>query len=249
MKHYEYFGKDEHKEDREKGTCEVPGQDRERKAQGQHGREADDDKGKKLAVETTTNQTTDKRETKAKPTKQGTGAMGARKGREEQTPEMHIGTMNISGIAYGYRGKYIRTKEELLKIRPGDKLREVTEMMKTQGISLMTLTDTHLNQEGMRDVGKFLQQEGLGGGGITARRERTEDTEYSARRRAGIYFIWDPTKIGVDGIEEVYASRVARGRIHVLHSGKELDVYGVYMPVRNNKAERTGEIWETLMQE
>eukprot|EP00965_Chrysotila_dentata_P011994 393896-Pleurochrysis_carterae.AAC.1 len=71
---------------------------------------------------------------------------------ETQRSEIHIGTLNISGIAIGYRGRYMKTEEELLKIRPGDKLREVTEMMKTQGVSLMTLTDTHLSQEGMNEV-------------------------------------------------------------------------------------------------
>eukprot|EP00965_Chrysotila_dentata_P099937 3301832-Pleurochrysis_carterae.AAC.1 len=30
----------------------------------------------------------------------------------EQTLEVHIGTMNISGISYGYRGKYMKTEEE-----------------------------------------------------------------------------------------------------------------------------------------
>eukprot|EP00965_Chrysotila_dentata_P020357 674904-Pleurochrysis_carterae.AAC.1 len=104
----------------------------------------------------------------------------------------------------------MNTEEELLKIRPGDKIREVTEMMKTQGVSLMTLTDTHLSQEGMGEISKYLQQEGLEGGGIAATREVTEDREYSARRRAGIYFVWDPAKLTVEGIEEVYASRVAR---------------------------------------
>eukprot|EP00965_Chrysotila_dentata_P066599 2205839-Pleurochrysis_carterae.AAC.1 len=157
--------------------------------------------------------------------------------------------MNISGISYGYRGRYIKTEEELLKIRPGGKLREVTEMMKTQGVSLMTLTDTHLSQEGMGEISKFLQQEGLGGMGIAAKREMMEDMEYSARRRAGIYFVWDPTKLAVEGLEEVYASRVARVSIQVLDSGKELEIYGVYMPVRNNKAERTDEIWESIMQD
>eukprot|EP00965_Chrysotila_dentata_P057921 1920100-Pleurochrysis_carterae.AAC.1 len=83
----------------------------------------------------------------------------------------------------------MKTEEELLKIKPGDKLREVTEMMKTQGVSLMTLTDT--------------QQEGLGGGGIVAKRERqNEGMNYSARRRAGIYYVWDPTKVTVHGIKE-----------------------------------------------
>eukprot|EP00965_Chrysotila_dentata_P250258 6209347-Pleurochrysis_carterae.AAC.1 len=94
----------------------------------------------------------------------------------------------------------------------------------------MTLTDTHLSQEGMGDISKFLQQEGLGGGGIAAKREMMEGSEYSARRRAGIYFVWDPTKLAVEGIEEVYASRVARVSIQVLDSGKELEIYGVYMP-------------------
>eukprot|EP00965_Chrysotila_dentata_P200821 6180200-Pleurochrysis_carterae.AAC.1 len=85
--------------------------------------------------------------------------------KELQRTEINLGTLNISGIIFSYRGKYMNTEEELLKIRPGDKLREVTEMMKTQGVSLMTLTDTHLSQENMTEVGKYLQQEGLGGGG------------------------------------------------------------------------------------
>eukprot|EP00965_Chrysotila_dentata_P009096 296087-Pleurochrysis_carterae.AAC.1 len=42
----------------------------------------------------------------------------------ELTLETHIGTLNISGISFGYRGKYKQTEETLLKIRPGDKLRE-----------------------------------------------------------------------------------------------------------------------------
>eukprot|EP00965_Chrysotila_dentata_P015759 521545-Pleurochrysis_carterae.AAC.1 len=181
----------------------------------------------------------------------GAGAPGTGESqRKEQILEVHIGTLNISGIAFGYRGRYIKTKEELLKIRPGDKLREVTEMMKTQGVSLMTLTDTHLNQEGMREVRKYLQQEGLEGGGITAKKEmHSEGMEYSTRRRAGIYYIWDPMKISVAGIEEVYASRVARASIHVMDLGKDLEVYGVYMPVRDNKAEKTEEIWQTVMRD
>eukprot|EP00965_Chrysotila_dentata_P213543 6187681-Pleurochrysis_carterae.AAC.1 len=61
--------------------------------------------------------------------------------------------------------------------------------------------------------------------------------EYSARRRAGIHYVWDPTKISADGIEEVFAGRVARVNIQVLDSGMEIEVYGVYMPVRGNKAE------------
>eukprot|EP00965_Chrysotila_dentata_P028101 934556-Pleurochrysis_carterae.AAC.3 len=97
-------------------------------------------------------------------------------------------------------------------------------MMKVQRISLLTLTDTHLSQQGMTEVGKFLQQEELGGGGIAAKREmQSESMEYSARRRAGIYYVWDPTKVSVNGIEEIYASRVARANIHVLDSGKEIE--------------------------
>eukprot|EP00965_Chrysotila_dentata_P184589 6093432-Pleurochrysis_carterae.AAC.1 len=113
----------------------------------------------------------------------------------------------------------------------------------------MTLTDTHLGREGMEEVGKFLQQEGLAGGGIAASREMIEGREYSVRRRVGIYFIWDPTKLSVDGITEVYASRVASVNIYALDSGNSLEVYGVYMPVRNNKTEKTEEIWEALTQE
>eukprot|EP00965_Chrysotila_dentata_P094086 3109758-Pleurochrysis_carterae.AAC.1 len=78
---------------------------------------------------------------------------------------------------------------------------------------------------------------------------QAEGMDYSTRRRAGIYYVWDPTKISVAGIEEVYASRVARVSIQVLDLGKELEVYGVYMPVRDNKAERTEEIWNALMQD
>eukprot|EP00965_Chrysotila_dentata_P020900 691833-Pleurochrysis_carterae.AAC.1 len=113
----------------------------------------------------------------------------------------------------------------------------------------MTLTDTHLGQEGMEEVGKFLQQEGLAGGGIAAAREMIEGGVYSARRRAGIYFIWDPTKLSVDGIKEVYASRVASVNILALDSGNSLEVYGVYMPIRNNKTEKIEEIWGALTQD
>eukprot|EP00965_Chrysotila_dentata_P118153 3905229-Pleurochrysis_carterae.AAC.2 len=49
---------------------------------------------------------------------------------------------------------------------------------------------------------------------------QSEGMDYSTRRRAGIYYVWDPTKISVAGIEEVYASRVARVSIRVLDSGK-----------------------------
>eukprot|EP00965_Chrysotila_dentata_P128106 4236072-Pleurochrysis_carterae.AAC.1 len=169
-----------------------------------------------------------------------------KEGNVVQRSKVQIRTLNISGIAFSYRGRYMKTEEELLKIKLGEKLREVTEMVKAQGVSLMTLTDTHLSQEGMNEVCKFLQQEGLGGGGIAAKKEmQSEGMDYSARKRAGIYYVWDPTKISVIGIEKVYASRVARASMHVLDTGKEIEVYGVYMPVR---AETTEEIWEFLMQ-
>eukprot|EP00965_Chrysotila_dentata_P095815 3167230-Pleurochrysis_carterae.AAC.2 len=48
---------------------------------------------------------------------------------------------------------------------------------------------------------------------------------------------------------QVSSHQVARASIHVLDSGKEIEVYGVYMPVRDNKAEKTEEIWEALMQD
>eukprot|EP00965_Chrysotila_dentata_P065419 2168152-Pleurochrysis_carterae.AAC.1 len=96
----------------------------------------------------------------------------------------------------------MNTTEDLLKIRPGDKFREVTEMMKTQGISLMTLTDTHLGQEGMRKVGTYLRQEGMEGGGITAKRETGEEDITGARRKAGVYHIWNPMQVSVQDITE-----------------------------------------------
>eukprot|EP00965_Chrysotila_dentata_P212875 6187301-Pleurochrysis_carterae.AAC.1 len=61
------------------------------------------------------------------------GTANLREGGELQRSKVHLGTLNISGIAFGYSGKYTKTEEELLQIRPGDKLREVTEMMKVQG--------------------------------------------------------------------------------------------------------------------
>eukprot|EP00965_Chrysotila_dentata_P237656 6202042-Pleurochrysis_carterae.AAC.3 len=85
------------------------------------------------------------------------------------------------------------------------------------------------------------------GGGIAAKKDVGEEANTSARRRAGVYYIWDPMKIQVENIEEVYPSRVARATIHQLESGKELEGYGVYIPVRNNNGERIEEIWEKMM--
>eukprot|EP00965_Chrysotila_dentata_P114799 3794293-Pleurochrysis_carterae.AAC.1 len=242
-KHYEYFANNTAGED----SMDGPGPE-VRNAETGKGKEIREGEHAGVATtETPRNMTGREGET----TKENRiGKTNIREGRGPHRSEVHLGTLNISGISISYRGKYINTEEELLKIRPGDKLREVTEMMKTQGISLMTLTDTHLNQENMTEVGQYLQQEGLEGGGIEARRERqSEGMEYSARRRAGIYYVWDPTKLTVHGIEEVYISRVARARIQVLDSGEEIAVYGVYMPVRDNKAEKTKEIWEALTQD
>eukprot|EP00965_Chrysotila_dentata_P147960 4884016-Pleurochrysis_carterae.AAC.7 len=166
-----------------------------------------------------------------------------------QTLGLYIGILNVSGISYGHRVKYIKTEEDLLKIRPGKKLRKMTEMMKTQGIGLMTLSDTHRSKEGMEEVRTYLRQEGLGGGGIITRKEMNEETTLRARRRAGIYFIWDTTQMQVEDIEEVYESRVARAKVTVIDSGKEFTVYGVYMLVRNNKGGRVKDIWEKVMED
>eukprot|EP00965_Chrysotila_dentata_P033089 1102113-Pleurochrysis_carterae.AAC.1 len=163
--------------------------------------------------------------------------------------EVLIGTLNVSGISYGYRGKYIHTTEDLLKIRPGDKLREIIEMMKTQGISLMTLTDTHLGQEGITEVGIYLRQEGMGGGGIAARKEAGEEVTTGVRRKAGIYYIWNPSMVSVQDITEVHSGRAARARVKALDSGNELEVYGIYMPVRKNDGKCVEDIWENVMEE
>eukprot|EP00965_Chrysotila_dentata_P201055 6180354-Pleurochrysis_carterae.AAC.1 len=164
-KHYEYFGRNTRGED----VGEGPGwgvREKEKDKGMETGKRKEVTEGEKVEnvkMETTRNTLKGEEEnwegSKAGPTNAGEGT-------ESQRSEVHLGTLNISGIAFGYRGKYIKTEEELLKIKPGDKLRKVTEMMKAQGVSLMTITDTHLNQEGMTEVGKFLQQEGLGGGGL-----------------------------------------------------------------------------------
>eukprot|EP00965_Chrysotila_dentata_P058541 1942262-Pleurochrysis_carterae.AAC.1 len=122
-------------------------------------------------------------------------------------------------------------------------------MMKTQGISLMTLTDTHLGQEGMRDVGTYLRQEGMDGGGIVAKKDTGEEDITGTRRKAGVYYIWNPMQVSVQDITEVFESRVARARVRALDSGKELEVYGFYMPVRKNDGGRAEAIWETVMED
>eukprot|EP00965_Chrysotila_dentata_P194812 6176598-Pleurochrysis_carterae.AAC.3 len=216
-KHYEYFGNNATAEEITDGTgSEAQDMETGEQKEVEEGVNVTD-----IITKTPRNMTTGE-ETTLKGNRTRTTSI--REDRKLQKSEVHIETLNISGIAFGYRGRYIKTEEELLKIRPEDKLKE----------------------EGMREVGEFLQQEGLGGG-IAAKREmQAESMEYSARRRAGIYYVWDPTEVSVNGIEEVYASRVARASLHVLDSGKEIEVYGVYMPVRDNKAEKTEEIWEAL---
>eukprot|EP00965_Chrysotila_dentata_P060775 2014092-Pleurochrysis_carterae.AAC.2 len=180
-KHYGYFGKNAIGEDIAEGLgLEVQEMETGKREEVREGGEI-----KAVTTETLRNKVMGEGGTR-----EGSriGTTNIREERELQKSEVHLGTLNISGIAFGYRGKYMKTEEELLKIRPGDKLREVTEMMKAQRVSLMTLTDTHLNQAGMTEVGKFLQQEGLGRGGIAAKRERqSKGMEYSARRRAGIF--------------------------------------------------------------
>eukprot|EP00965_Chrysotila_dentata_P001635 54326-Pleurochrysis_carterae.AAC.1 len=143
----------------------------------------------------------------------------------------------------------MNTEENLLKIRPGDKLREVTEMMKVQGISLLILTDTHLGREGIKEVGTYLRQEGMDGWGIAAKKEPGEEDTSGARRKAGIYYIWNPAQVSVMDITEVYESRVARARVRALDSGREIEVYGVYMPVRRNEGGRAEAIWETVTED
>eukprot|EP00965_Chrysotila_dentata_P007576 246714-Pleurochrysis_carterae.AAC.1 len=157
-KHYEYFANDAAGEDNEVGS-------------GPEVQTAETGKCKEVrerenagAVKTETPRNMNVREGEILMGSR-TGKTNIKEGRELQRSEVHLGTLNISGIAFSYRGKYMKTEEELLKIRPGDKLRDVTEMMKTQGVSLMTLTDTHLSQESMTEVGNFLKQEGLEGGG------------------------------------------------------------------------------------
>eukprot|EP00965_Chrysotila_dentata_P198794 6179025-Pleurochrysis_carterae.AAC.2 len=122
-------------------------------------------------------------------------------------------------------------------------------MMKTQGIGLMTLTDTHLSKEGMEKVHTYLRQEGLGGGDIIAKKEKDEQAILSARRRAGIYYIWDATQVQVNDTEKIYENRVARAKVNVIDNGKELTVYGVYMPVRINRRRKVDEIWEKVMED
>eukprot|EP00965_Chrysotila_dentata_P061477 2035998-Pleurochrysis_carterae.AAC.3 len=161
MKHYEYFGD----VDREEVFQDVPIQTRE---------------GETKVRETTSERRTEEDREKANQAKEEEPSS---KALPETDVKPKIDRIRTTRIGEGRGGKYIRTEEEILKIRPGDKLRKVTEMMKVQGVSLMTLTDTHLSQEGMEEVGKYLQQEGLGGGGIAAKREvQSEEMDFSARR-------------------------------------------------------------------
>eukprot|EP00965_Chrysotila_dentata_P171287 5652822-Pleurochrysis_carterae.AAC.1 len=164
-KHYEYFAKNAAGE----GTEDETGMEMQKRETGKCKEVREREKASAEKTENLWNMTTGEEKT---PKGRRIGNTDIREKKEQQGSEINLGTLNISGIAFGYRGKYLKTEEELLKIRPGDKLREVTEMMKTQGISLMTLTDTHLSQENMMEVGKYLQQEGLGGGGIEAKREQ-----------------------------------------------------------------------------
>eukprot|EP00965_Chrysotila_dentata_P114212 3775440-Pleurochrysis_carterae.AAC.1 len=116
-------------------------------------------------------------------------------------------------------------------------------MMKAQGISLMTLTtDTHLGQEGTKKVSKYLQQEGMMGGGIAAKREIGEARGNTQRTKESGHILYM-------GPNAVYEGRVARATVNALDSGKELEVYGIYMPVRNNDGGRAEAIWERVMED
>eukprot|EP00965_Chrysotila_dentata_P225767 6194971-Pleurochrysis_carterae.AAC.3 len=211
--HYEYFGgkgregveKDKVKETEEEGEStkkreegrtgtgermDISAKERDKmketKEEGEASQEGE--KGGPGTGERMDRSTKDKGNTEQQATQTGnefTGVDASQAGGDigKQTTQLHIGTLNMSGISYGYRGKYIKTEEDLLKIRPGEKLREVTKMMKTQGISLMTLLDTLGHAPG---YGRY---EGGANISTTARKEMSEEAVLSARRRAGIYYI------------------------------------------------------------
>eukprot|EP00965_Chrysotila_dentata_P262532 6214596-Pleurochrysis_carterae.AAC.3 len=77
----------------------------------------------------------------------------------------------------------------------------------------------------------------MGGGGIAAKKEVGEGDITSAWRKAGIYYIWNPIR------------RVARAKVRALDSGKEIEVYGIYMPVRKNGGGRVEVIWEKVIKD
>eukprot|EP00965_Chrysotila_dentata_P102885 3396931-Pleurochrysis_carterae.AAC.1 len=129
-KHYEYFGREASEEE----AVEGHGTTREREAEEQETetrfREEEMKENVKATMMHNSRKTTVGEEATLTRNTIGTTGIGEVWG--VQNSEIQVGTLNISGIAFGYRGKYMKTEEELLKIRPGDKLREVIEMMKVQ---------------------------------------------------------------------------------------------------------------------
>eukprot|EP00965_Chrysotila_dentata_P121109 4005449-Pleurochrysis_carterae.AAC.1 len=88
----------------------------------------------------------------------------------------------------------------------------------------------------------------MGGGGIAAKKEVGEGDITGARRKAGIYYIWNPTQVSVQDITKVYEGEVARAKVRALDSGKEIKVYGIYMPVKKNDGGRVEVILEKVME-
>eukprot|EP00965_Chrysotila_dentata_P169136 5584891-Pleurochrysis_carterae.AAC.1 len=125
-KHYEYFANN----DAGEGIADGPGSEVQTSETGKRKDVREGEHAGVIMTETPRNKTAGDGETIMG---NRTGKTNTKEGKELQRSEVLLGTLNISGITFGYRGKYMKTEEELLKIRPGDKLREVTEMMKTQG--------------------------------------------------------------------------------------------------------------------
>eukprot|EP00965_Chrysotila_dentata_P074609 2464370-Pleurochrysis_carterae.AAC.2 len=103
-KHYEYFGGKTKSETNWEMT-------------GQGGKKLTSAQNKAKDVKGTTNWGTPRQATRVTETemdKAGMKEKNTKKERKELTLEIQIGTLNISGIAYGYRGKYMKTEEELL---------------------------------------------------------------------------------------------------------------------------------------
>eukprot|EP00965_Chrysotila_dentata_P090606 2990784-Pleurochrysis_carterae.AAC.1 len=111
-KHYEYFGEATTSED----TVEEPEPKTREIENGK--RKEDTERGEKEIRETETSRdvhgaggtTTNASQEKMTAIKEGSMI---------QRSEVQIGTLNISGIAFSYRGKYMKTEEEILKIKPG----------------------------------------------------------------------------------------------------------------------------------
>eukprot|EP00965_Chrysotila_dentata_P087108 2875895-Pleurochrysis_carterae.AAC.1 len=116
-KHYEYFGKETTAEDtveklqpkeREIKTCK---------------KTEDTETGEKATKATEISRETHGAGEKT-PDENKENSKIIKEGNMAQRSEAQLGTLNISGIAFSYRGKYMKTEEDLLKIRPGEKLRE-----------------------------------------------------------------------------------------------------------------------------